>query len=127
MERLRAEFAGSPVKMMPVWGNVFVRTALKDKTRPEVLSNPEYRRWVFEDVLTDLNEATVSNSYLAQIIMGRTDFAPGIVPDAIVDCINTATALAYQDIYTSAAEVLDIYDRAHETVADGQGDQGAGY
>jgi hypothetical protein len=114
VERLRAEFAGSPTKLIPVWGNVFVRTALKDKTRPEVLSSPEYRRWVFEDVLTEVSEATVANSFLAQIVMGRTDFAPGIVPDAIVDCINTATALAYQDIYTSAAEVLDIYDRAHE-------------
>ncbi|MGC8878043.1 MAG: short-chain dehydrogenase [Anaerolineae bacterium] len=114
VERLRAEFAGSPVKLLPVWGNVFVRTALKDKTRPEVLANPEYRRWVFEDVLAEMSQATLENSFLAQLIMGRTDFAPGIVPDAIVDCINTATALAYQDIYTSAAEVLDIYDRARE-------------
>lgn len=114
VERLRAEFAGSPVKLLPVWGNVFVRTALKDKTRPEVLANPEYRRWVFEDVLAEMSSATLENSFLAQLIMGRTDFAPGIVPDAIVDCINTATALAYQDIYTSAAEVLDIYDRARE-------------
>ncbi|PWH18564.1 MAG: short-chain dehydrogenase [Ardenticatenia bacterium] len=114
VERLRAEFAGSPVKLLPVWGNVFVRTALKDKTRPEVLANPEYRRWVFEDVLAEMTPATLENSFLAQLIMGRTDFAPGIIPDAIVDCINTATALAYQDIYTSAAEVLDIYDRARE-------------
>ena len=114
VERLRAEFAGSPVKLLPVWGNVFVRAALKDTTRPEVLASPEYRRWVFEDVLTDLTETTINDSYLAQLLMGRTDFAPGIVPDAVVDCINTATALAYQDIYTSAAEVLDIYDRAHE-------------
>jgi len=114
VERLRAEFSDSPVKLIPMWGNVFVRTALKDKPRAEVLNNPEYRRWVFEDVLTEMSEATLRDSYLAQIVMGQTDQAPGLVPHAIVDCINTATALAYQDIYTSAAEVIDIYDRAHE-------------
>ncbi len=114
VERLRVEFPDCPVKLIPMWGNVFVRTALKDKTRADVLANPEYRRWVFEDVLAEMSEVTLTTSYLAQIVQGETAQAPGVVPDAIVDCINTATALAYQDIYTSAAEVLDIYDRAIE-------------
>ena len=114
VDRLRAEFLDTPVKLVPVWGNVFVRESLKDKTRPEVLTNAEHRRWVFEDVLAEMSEATVRDSFLAQLIEGRSRLAPGVVPNAIVDCINTATALAYQDIYTSAAEVLDVYDRAHE-------------
>ncbi len=59
-----------------------------------------------------MNETILQESFLAQLVMGTSEYAPGIIPDAIVDCINTATALAYQDIYTSAAEVLDIYDRA---------------
>jgi len=120
VERLRVEFPDKPVELIPMWGNVFVRTALKDKPRPEVLANPEYRRWVFEDVLAELSEATLATSFLAQIVMGKTEQAPGVVPDAVVDCINTATALAYQDIYTSAAEVLDIYDRASELWRMGQ-------
>src|SRR5512139_749546 len=114
VERLRKEFPTSRVKLIPLWGNVFVRASLKDMARAEVLANPEYRRWVFEDVLAEMSEATLSNSYLAQVVRGETAQAPGVAPHAIVDCINTATALAYQDIYTSAAEVLDIYDRAHE-------------
>ena len=114
VERLCVEFPASPVKLIPLWGNVFVRTALKDKARAEVLGNLEYRRWVFEDVLAEMSEVTLATSYLAQIVQGETAQAPGEIPHAIVDCINTATALAYQDIYTSAAEVLDIYDRAHE-------------
>jgi len=121
VERLRVEFPHSAVRLIPLWGNVFVRTALKDKTRAEVLTNPEYRRWVFEDVLDEMSEKTLATSYLAQIVRGETPQAPGVVPDAIVDCINTATALAYQDIYTSAAEVLDIYDRAIELWRMGQG------
>ena len=121
VERLHAEFPDSRVKLIPIWGNVFVRDTLKDKTRAEVLANPEYRRWVFEDVLAEMREATLATSYLAQILLGHTPQAPGVIPDAIVDCINTATALAYQDIYTSAAEVLDIYDRATEVWRLGQG------
>ncbi|GAB4539900.1 MAG: hypothetical protein Kow0063_29120 [Anaerolineae bacterium] len=121
VDRLHMEFPGSHVKLIPIWGNVFVRAALKDKSRAEVLANPEYRRWVYDDVLAELNEATLATSYLAQVIRGETAQAPGVVPDAIVDCINTATALAYQDIYTSAAEVLDIYDRAIEVWRLGKG------
>ncbi len=121
VERLHAEFPDRRVKLIPIWGNVFVRDALKDKTRAEVLANPEYRHWVFDDVLAEMREETLTTSYLAQIVRGQTPQAPGVVPDAIVDCINTATALAYQDIYTSAAEVLDIYDRAIEVWRLGKG------
>jgi len=110
VDRLHMEFPHSQVKLIPIWGNVFVRTALKDRARAEVLAYPEYRRWVYDDVLAEMSEVTIATSYLAQIIRGETAQAPGVVPDAIIDCINTATALAYQDIYTSAAEVLDIYD-----------------
>jgi hypothetical protein len=121
VDRLHVEFPHTQVKLIPLWGNVFVRTALKDKTRAEVLANPEYRHWVFDDVLAEMSEGTLSNSYLAQTVQGQADHAPGTVPDAIIDCINTATALAYQDIYTSAAEVLDIYDRAIEVWRIGKG------
>ena len=114
VQRLRDEFPQSPVDLVPVWGNVFVRAALKDKPRAEVLNSAKYRRWVFDDVLAELRPETLRESYLAQVVRGESALAEGIVPDAIVDCINTATALAYQDIYTSAAEVIDIYDRAHE-------------
>jgi hypothetical protein len=121
VDRLHAEFPDSQVKLIPIWGNVFVRVALKDITRAEVLANPGYRRWVYDDVLAEMTEVTLTTSYLAQIIRGETAHAPGVIPDAIVDCINTATALAYQDIYTSAAEVLDIYDRAIEVWRLGKG------
>jgi hypothetical protein len=121
VERLRVEFPDSQVNRIPMWGNVFVRTALKDESRAEVLASPEYRRWVFDDVLAEISEVTMTSSYLAQVVQGETTEAPGVVPHAIVDCINTATALAYQDIYTSAAEVLDIYDRAIEVWRMGKG------
>ncbi|GAP63558.1 hypothetical protein ARMA_1981 [Ardenticatena maritima] len=120
VQRLRDEFPESDVELIPAWGNVFVRAAMKDMPRREVLKSPKYRHWVFEDVLGELNETIVQESFLAQLVMGTSEYAPGIVPDAIIDCINTATALAYQDIYTSAAEVLDIYDRATQLWAMGK-------
>ena len=62
VDRLYTEFPSSHVKLIPIWGNVFVRTALKDKTRAEVLANPEYRRWVYDDVLAEMTEITLANS-----------------------------------------------------------------
>jgi len=121
VDRLHIEFPDSQVKLIPIWGNIFVRADLKDKARAEVLASPDYRRWVYDDVLAEMSEETIASSYLAQIIRGETPQSPGVVPDAVIDCVNTATALAYQDIYTSAAEVLDIYDRAIEVWRLGKG------
>lgn len=111
---LSAEHPGLKTRLVPIWGNLFVRAALKDKSRADVLNNPEYRHWVYEDLLAEISEGTVSQSFLAKVLTGATEEAPGVVPDGVVDCVNTATALAYQDIYTSAAEVLDLYERSEE-------------
>jgi len=97
VHRLHDEFPESDVELIPAWGNVFVRAAMKDMPRREVLKSPKYRHWVFEDVLGEMNETILQESFLAQLVMGTSEYALGIVPDAIIDCINTATALAYQE------------------------------
>ncbi len=89
------------------WGNIFVRSELKDLPREEILNNPKNRHLLMADVLDDLNQEIINRSFLAQVI---TKYQPEI----IVDCINSATALAYQDIFTSSIEVRKILGKVEK-------------
>ncbi len=92
------------------WGNIFVRDSLKDLPREEILNNTKNRHLLMADVLDDLNVEIINRSYLAQIISKYK-------PDIIVDCVNSATALAYQDIFTSSIEVRKILDNLRKNEA----------
>lgn len=86
------------IKMTPEWGNIFVRDTLKDLNRTQIIENAEYRNMIIDDVLNDLSEDILNQSFLYQIIDKHK-------PDIVIDCVNSATALAYQDIFTSSIEV----------------------
>jgi hypothetical protein len=89
---------------IPWWGNIFVRDEFKDMSREEILSNPEYRRILINDIIGELTDEVLKQSALYKLL---NRFAPEIV----IDCINTATAIAYQDIFTISNEVLHAIDR----------------
>jgi len=90
--------ASGKTRLTPVHGNLFVRWSLKDTPRDKLQSTPEYQRWLAEDALEELNEKILTSSTLFKIIARHQ-------PEIIIDCINTATALAYQNIYQSYKEV----------------------
>ncbi|RKY90934.1 hypothetical protein DRQ15_06250, partial [candidate division KSB1 bacterium] len=73
------------------WGNVFVRKQFADKTRKEILESLSKSRVLFQDVFGD-KSATYQQSQLVDIIRS-------FKPEVIVDSINTATAISYQDVY----------------------------
>ncbi|MFO7769606.1 MAG: short-chain dehydrogenase [bacterium] len=89
------------------WGNIFVREDFKDLGRGELLKKPENRRVFLNDVFGDLDEETLSGQELYRLIE-RTR------PDIIVDCINTATALAYQNVYASSREVVNTLESGED-------------
>ncbi len=111
---LRREFPDSDTKLLPLWGNIFVRTTLKDVPRAKVLALPEWREQIYRDVIESRTPELVESSFLVQLISGTTREYPGVKPHIVIDAVNTATALAYQDIYHSAAEVHDLYEQAEE-------------
>ena len=80
------------VKLTPAWGNIFVRSSLKDLPRNEILDISENRRILLEDVLEAFNDEKLDASFLNQLIVTHQ-------PDIIIDSVNSATGLAYQDIY----------------------------
>jgi NAD(P)-dependent dehydrogenase (short-subunit alcohol dehydrogenase family) len=105
VEALKAEFPDTPARIVPASGDVFVRADWQREDghpRAAVLADPAKRRRLIADVLDPLDEDIVESSMLARIILGRIPELAGSPAHAIVDCMNTATAVSYQDVYASA-------------------------
>lgn len=100
VEQLRKEFPKAGRKFfVPWWGNIFVRHELKDMKREDILANERYRAMLIEDIVEELTEPILKRSALYKLLQEYK-------PEIIVDCINSATAIAYQDIYQSARSAL---------------------
>ncbi|MDD8017889.1 MAG: NAD-dependent epimerase/dehydratase family protein [Bacteroidota bacterium] len=84
---------------VPWWGNIFVRNELKDLNREEVLTNAKLRAKFLDDILEELTLDVLERSALYQLLNKYK-------PDVVVDCINSATAIAYQDIFQSSRDVM---------------------
>lgn len=96
---LKKEFPKlKPNFLIPWWGNILVRDAFKDADRLKVLADPVKRRIMLSDTLDELNSEILKNSALYKLVIKYK-------PDIIIDCINTATGIAYQDIYTTYKQI----------------------
>lgn len=97
---LRREFPSAPKRLFSSWGgNIFLRHQLKDMNREEIVESPARRRMLIDDYLDELNDEVIRRSAIHRLLSAKK-------PDIIVDCINSATAIAYQDIFGSARTVL---------------------
>lgn len=108
---LRAEFPEASTRIEPAWGDVFLRAewqAGRPLTRAAVLADPQRRRRLIADVLEPLNEEMIAASLLNQLVSGRAAGLDGTPADAVVDCMNTATALSYQNIYAAAGRMARL-------------------
>jgi len=83
------------------WGNVFLPASLAQLERGAVVENPDQRRLVLQDLLSELTDDVLQRSFLYQLLLKYK-------PDAVVDSINTATAFAYQDPVESAQQLLAL-------------------
>lgn len=97
---LRREFprAGRNA-FVPWWGDIFVRDAFKDKPREEILTNTTYRSMLIDDIVDDLTDAVLKRSTLYRLMRKYK-------PDIVVDSINSATGIAYQDIFQVSRALL---------------------
>lgn len=112
---LRQEFPTSMTEMIPVWGNLFVRESLKDVPPRELAKDKAARAILLRDLYDEMSgenkEEILCQNALYRLIRDRR-------PDAIVDCINTATVFAYQNVYQSAHHLLGLKDAPPEQVAE---------
>ncbi len=103
--QLKAEFPDSPTQILPAWGDVFLRAEWqREDTLPRkaVLANPETRQRLLDDILGSLTDDILESSLLYQLITGTWGNLGGLPAHIVVDCMNTATVVAYQDVYTTA-------------------------
>ncbi|HEY3294381.1 MAG TPA: short-chain dehydrogenase [bacterium] len=102
---MRAEFPG--VQIVPAWGDIFVREEYKDMPRKEIMTRADLRREFIEDVFEKPVADRLGRFFLYKLIMEHK-------PDVIVDCVNSATGFAYQDIYSAYYDlkgVLNLKDQ----------------
>lgn len=107
---LRAEFGDDPTEFLPAWGDVFMPAVFKDRRRSEVLGDPAGRETLLDALYGPLTEAAVRESAFGALLLEHR-------PEIIVDCINTATVFAYQNVFASVA---DLRERARSDRLDAE-------
>lgn len=99
VETFRQEYPSAGKNFfIPWWGNIFVRHVLKDTPRDEILQNVQSREMLIDDLLDELTMPVLQRSSIWKLL-------DQYKPDIVVDCINSATGIAYQDIFHTAREV----------------------
>ncbi|HSQ38017.1 MAG TPA: hypothetical protein VLS92_09015 [Acidimicrobiia bacterium] len=93
VDRLRL-LAPSEVEVIGEWGDLFVRAEFAGRERRRLMEDRDCRRAIFDDLLGPL-DAAYGRSQLALLLARHR-------PDVVVDAINTATAISYQDVYSAA-------------------------
>ncbi len=82
------------IEWIGVWGDGLLRSDFIHIRRKDLLESPERRAALFQDLFGDIDGA-YARSRLVQLIQEHK-------PNVIVDSINTATAISYQDVYTAS-------------------------
>ena len=95
LRELRAEPAAAEVELVAEWGDVFLPHALKDRRRAELLTDPPARAALLDDLYGPVDEAAVERSAFGALLLRHR-------PQVLIDCINTATVFAYQNVFASA-------------------------
>ncbi len=87
------------IELKATWGNIFVRTDFKDTPRSVILDDHESRITLIKDVMEPIHEEDYGKFYLYEMITSEK-------PDIVIDCVNSATILAYQDVYSTGLRLL---------------------
>jgi len=95
---LMSEEGAEGVEVLPAWGDIFVPGSMKDLSRGEIASEPEHRRRLVDDLYGELTPEVFERSTLGQLLVETR-------PRIVVDCVNTAGVLAYQNVFASVTEL----------------------
>lgn len=103
---VRKEFP--QIEFIGAWGDVFVRDEFSLEHRRRLLQSRPNRDMLYTDLFGSL-ESAYGRSALVQLILQHK-------PDVIVDSINTATAISYQDIESLSKQTYDILQQLQQIV-----------
>jgi hypothetical protein len=82
-------------ELVAAWGDIFTLADFKDRPRDELFADSANRRRLIESLLETLSDKAAAEYFLFQLVTGEK-------PDVIIDAVNTATGIAYQDIYRTS-------------------------
>ena len=85
-------------RLEPAWGDLFQRDEMRERNRTDILADTAARRLLLDDLYGELTDEVVARSALGALVARTT-------PAIVIDCINTATAFAYQDVFDSATKL----------------------
>ena len=91
-----------PIEWAAEKGNIFVRQEYAFEAPGRLLDDATRREVLFEDLFGKLEDA-YEHSHLVNLVRKHR-------PDIIIDSINTATAISYQDVYTASIQTKKHID-----------------
>ena len=86
------------VQVVAEWGNVFAPSALKDLRMDQAIDDPAARGAILDALFGAVEGGAGPRSWMAEMILRHR-------PHLVVDCVNTATGFAYQNVFKSAASL----------------------
>jgi NAD(P)-dependent dehydrogenase (short-subunit alcohol dehydrogenase family) len=100
VDELRSDPGAEGVEIRAEWGDVFGAAAHKDRRRGELLADPEMRALLLDDLYGGVGEQAVERTALGALLLEHE-------PEVVVDCINTATVFAYQNVFSSVTKLRE--------------------
>jgi hypothetical protein len=100
---------GDGIDIVGEWGNIFVPEELKGIDRVSVVENREYYDKLFDAVFR--REVSYQTSALYQLVAKYK-------PEIVIDSINTATAISYQNEFELAIETKELIDGFRDRTGD---------
>jgi NAD(P)-dependent dehydrogenase (short-subunit alcohol dehydrogenase family) len=85
-------------ELVAAWGDLFLPESMKDRRRADVLGDADARGRMLDDLFGELTDDVIRRNALASLLDTHR-------PDAVVDCVNTATAFAYLNVFDSASRL----------------------
>ncbi len=95
---LSSEPGGDEVEIVPEWGDIFLPESKKEASRRELLGSEDSRAELLDELFGGLGSAAYDRSALIRMLERQQ-------PDILIDGVNTATAIAYQNVFASAERV----------------------
>jgi len=110
VRQLRNEHPATATRIISVWGDILLRAAWRSDNEhvdAPVLAQSHQRRRLIADFLDPMDEDIIAASLLVQIITGSAPGLDGTPARIVVDCMNTATAIGYENLYARAASLQE--------------------
>ncbi|MGD2152912.1 MAG: hypothetical protein PVG79_06555, partial [Gemmatimonadales bacterium] len=105
------ELAAGDTEIARNWGDLMVASEFKDEPRRDLVESPEKRRVLLDDIYGPFDRQRLERFFLYRLLIEEQ-------PDIVVDCVNTATAIAYQDVFGSVKRVRAALSSECENVND---------